>query len=92
MQPDGVYQGVLAVSRMPFVDVERIGITGHSMGGWSTNAAIKSDNAADEQLIAAALIHCNDPVVTDDSGNYANIYGTRDVGVIAVQYDEFFHQ
>ena len=29
----GVYQGALALSRMPFVDAERIGVTGHSMEG-----------------------------------------------------------
>lgn len=91
MAPDGVYQGVLALSRLPFVDVERIGITGHSMGGWSCNAAIRADNAAETQLISAVLIHCNDPIFTDDDGNYANLYGSRDVGVIAVEYDEFFH-
>ena len=90
--PDGVYQGVLAVSRLPYVDTSRIGVTGHSMGGWSTNAAIRTDNENETQLIAAALIHCNDPMVTDDAGNYANRYGSRDVGVIAAQYDEFFHQ
>ena len=33
LAPDGVYQGVLALSRMPFVDTSRIGVTGHSMGG-----------------------------------------------------------
>lgn len=89
-QPDGVYQGVLALSRLPYVDTERIGITGHSMGSWSCNAAVAADNAADTQLISAVLIHCNEPVYTDDNGNYANIYGSRDVGVISAVYDEFF--
>ena len=90
MAPDGVYQGVLAVSRMPFVDTEKIGITGHSMGSWSCNAAIATDNAADTQLISAVLIHCNEPTYTDDEGNYANVYGSREVGVISAVYDEFF--
>ncbi len=90
MQPDGVYQGVLALSRMPFVDTEKIGITGHSMGSWSCNAAIAADNAAETQLISAVLIHCNEPVYTDDDGNYTNIYGDRNAGVISAVYDEFF--
>ena len=96
LSPDGVYQGALALSRMPFVDKTRIGVTGHSMGSWSVNAAIQTDNAAveagvyDEPLIAAALIHCNDPLYTDDEGNFANPYGSRDVAVISAVYDEFF--
>lgn len=90
LAPNGVYEGVLALSRMPFVDTEKIGITGHSMGSWSCNAAIAADNAADTQLISAALIHCNDAVYTDNDGNYVNIYGSRPVGIISAVYDEFF--
>ena len=96
LSPDGVYQGVLALSRMPFVDTSRIGVTGHSMGSWSVNAAIQTDNAAveagayDKPLIAAALIHCNDPLYQDNGGNFANPYGNRDVAVISAVYDEFF--
>lgn len=90
LQPDGVYQGVLALSRLSFVDREKIGITGHSMGSWSCNAAVAADNAAETQLISAVLIHCNEPVYTDEEGNYANIYGQRNVGVISAVYDEFF--
>jgi len=90
LAPDGVYQGVLALSRMPFVDVSRIGVTGHSMGSWSVNAAVQADNENETPLIAAALIHCNDPLVADDAGNAANPYGSRDVGVISAVYDEFF--
>ncbi len=90
LAPSGVYNGVLAVSRMPFVDTSKIGITGHSMGSWSVHQAINADNAADKQLVAAALVHCNNPVVQDNEGNYVNIYGTRPVGVISAVYDEFF--
>ena len=54
---NGVYQGVLALSRMPFVDVERIGVTGHSMGGGSCNSAVTEDNASGNQLISAVLVH-----------------------------------
>ena len=90
LSPDGVYQGVLALSRMPFVDVSRIGVTGHSMGSWSVNAAVQADNLNETPLIAAALIHCNDPLYQDDAGNFANPYGSRDVAVISAVYDEFF--
>lgn len=90
LQPSGVYQGVLALSRMPFVDTKKIGITGHSMGSWSVNAAINQDNASDTHLIAAALVHCNDPIYVDGNGAYINAYGTRPTGVISAVYDEFF--
>ena len=89
---NGVDQGVLAVSRMPFVDVDRIGVTGHSMGGGSCNTAVAVDNERENPLISAVLIHCNDPTVKNSDGNYVNAYGNRNVGVIAVQYDEFFHK
>ena len=90
LAPDGVYQGVLALSRMPFVDTSRIGVTGHSMGSWSVNAAVQTDNLNETPLIASVLIHCNDPLYQDDAGNFANPYGSRDVGVISAVYDEFF--
>ncbi len=89
---NGVDQGVLAVSRMPFVDVDRIGVTGHSMGGGSCNTAVAVDNERENPLISAVLVHCNDPTVKNSDGNYVNAYGNRNVGVIAVQYDEFFHK
>ena len=90
LAPDGVYQGVLALSRMPFVDSSRIGVTGHSMGSWSVNAAVQADNMNETPLIASVLIHCNDPLYQDDEGNFANPYGSRDVAVISAVYDEFF--
>ena len=90
LAPDGVYQGVLALSRMPFVDSSRIGVTGHSMGSWSVNAAVQADNLNETPLIASVLIHCNDPLYQDDYGGYANPYGSRDVAVISAVYDEFF--
>ncbi|MBM6915997.1 alpha/beta hydrolase [Gemmiger formicilis] len=89
---DGVYQGALALRRMPFVDTNLIGITGHSMGGMSTNAAVASDNSSEEPFISAVLLNNADPTYTDADGNFANIYGSRDVGVVSAQYDEFFHQ
>lgn len=88
---DGVYQGVLALSRMPFVEVNRIGITGHSMGGGSCNSAVAEDNENGTNLISAVLLNCADATYKDTDGNFANIYGSRDVAILAAQYDEFFH-
>lgn len=88
---DGIYQGVLALSRMPFVDKSRIGVTGHSMGGSSCNRAVASDNAAGDGLISAVLLNCMDAVYTDENGSYVNVYGGRDVGMVSAVYDEFCH-
>ncbi len=100
-----VYQGVLELSRLPYVDIERIGVTGHSMGGMSGNLAVMEDDASGEPIISAVLLNCIDAMYTDSpntmgglatlaglDGNYANMYGSRDVGIIASRYDEFFQQ
>lgn len=99
-----VYQGALELSRLPYVDKTKIGVTGHSMGGMSSNNAVIADNESEEPIISAILLNCIDAmyVEADTMGglatamglgsNYTNNYGTRDVGIIACQYDEFFHQ
>lgn len=96
-----VYQGVLMVSRLPYVDTTRIGVTGHSMGGMSCNSAIMEDNAAEKQLISAILINSADATYVNSTdaglsdtteGEYANIYGSRDVGMISCVFDEFFNK
>ena len=99
-----VYQGVLEVSRLPYVDKTKIGVTGHSMGGMSSNWAVQADDASGEHLISAVLLNCQDAmyVEADTMGGlaslsgvgspYKNNYGSRDVGIIACKYDEFFHQ
>ena len=89
--PDGTYQAALALSRMPFVDKSRIGITGHSMGGMSCNLALMSDNMSDEPIISAILLNCADAIYTDNDNNYVNVYGNRDVAIVSAVYDEFFH-
>jgi dienelactone hydrolase len=88
----GVYDSVLLLNTLPYVDHSQIAVSGHSMGCMSSNAAIALDNAAPEQLIAAAyLVDCQ-PTVTDADGNFIDFYGARDVAVYADQYDEFFYR
>ncbi len=98
---NGVYQGVLALSRLPYVDTTRIGVTGHSMGGMSCNNAVVQDNENGTNLVHAVVLNSADAtyVQTTDtslsdeqSTNYGNIYGSRDVAIIACVYDEFFHK
>ena len=86
---NGVYQGALAVSRMPFVDIDKIGVTGHSMGGMSCNSAVAEDNASGNPIISAVLPNSAGATYKDADGNYANIYGSRDVGILYCEYDEF---
>lgn len=86
----GMYEAVKMLDSLSYVDSSRIGITGHSLGGMSSNVAVSIDNAMPQQLIAAVLLNCADATYTGEDGNYVDVYGSRDVGIIAAQYDEFF--
>ena len=85
-----VWQGVLFLADIGYVDTARIGVTGHSFGGFSSNFAVTMDNAAGTNLISAVLVNSMDPTYDSDSdGVFDNVYGGRDVGVVAGEYDEF---
>lgn len=87
----GMYQAVQMLAGLDMVDDTRIGITGHSLGGMSSNMAVNLDNAAETQLVAAVLLNSADATYRDaETEEWTDIYGSRDVGVLAVQYDEFF--
>ncbi len=86
----GTIEGVKYVATLPYVDKDRIGITGHSLGALNANIAVVEDNASETPLISSVLLNCNDAFYTDDDGNFINMYGARDVGIIAADYDEFF--
>jgi pimeloyl-ACP methyl ester carboxylesterase len=96
---NGVYEGAVILSRLPYVDKDRIGITGHSMGGMSCNVAVAADVAKGTNLISAVLLNSADATYTDGpppapgapaTGNFTNVYGSRSVGIISGVYDEFF--
>jgi dienelactone hydrolase len=87
----GMYDAVELMATLPYVDKARIGITGHSNGARAANLSVDDDNKAGRPLIAAVLLVANDPTYKNpDNNEYWNKYGSRDVGVIAAQYDEFF--
>ena len=85
----GMYESVKVLAKMPFVDAARIGITGHSLGGMSCNTAVQLDSYSPTPLIAAVLLNSADGTYTAD-GQFVNIYGSRDMGIVAGQYDEWF--
>ena len=86
---NGLYDGVKYVATLPYVDVTRIGVTGHSNGALACREAVLQD---EEGLIAAALLVSNDAVYYDEEGNFYNQFGSRDAAIVACQYDEFFHR
>ena len=86
---NGLYDGVKYLTTLPYVDTERIGVTGHSNGALACREAVLQDA---EGLIAAALLVSNDAVYYDEDGNFYNQFGSRDAAIVACQYDEFFHR
>ncbi len=84
-----VYEGALFLSHLDCVDKTKIGIEGHSAGGANSNLACTMDNENETRIIAAAFINSTEPTYKDGDGNWTNIYGGRDVGVVAGLYDEF---
>jgi hypothetical protein len=87
----GVYDAVYLAATLPYVDKNKIGATGHSFGGRSINWSMQYDNKLDNPLISAILLQAADATYIDsDTKQYFNDYGSRDVGIIAADYDEFF--
>lgn len=87
----GAYEAVKELATLPYVDTTKIGITGHSLGGMSINAAVAADDAAQTHLISAVLFTEADATYKDQAtGAYTDIFGSRDAGIIAGRYDEFF--
>jgi len=88
----GVYDAVELLAAIPYVDASRIGVTGHSNGARADNWAVGQDNAKEVPLIAAVLLVDNEAFYTDPANDdaYYNLYGSRDVGLVADKYDEFF--
>ncbi len=89
---NGMYDAVKMLVDLPYVDSEKVGVTGHSNGALASRVAVLFDNEAENPLISAAFLVSNDAVYTDADGNFVDVYGSRDVGIVACQYDEFFHR
>ena len=85
----GVDGAVQLVASLPYVDTSRIGITGHSSGGTAANMAVTIDNEREQPLIAA-LLHQAADWQDDTGGDHSGEYGSRSVGMIASEYDDFY--
>lgn len=85
----GVDGAVQMVASLPYVDTARIGVTGHSSGGTAANMAVALDNERETPLIACVLQQAGD-WQDDTGGDHSGDYGTRSVGIIASEYDDFY--
>lgn len=85
----GVDAAVQMIASFPYVDTTRIGVTGHSSGGTAANMAVALDNQRETPLIKCVLQQAGD-WQDDTGGDHSGDYGSRDVGIIASEYDDFY--
>lgn len=83
------YNALELLADLPYVDAERLGITGHSMGGKCCTAVTGWAEDGGSVDVAAMVIAGTDPTYQDEDENWINYYGSRDVCLIAARYDDF---
>lgn len=97
MNTNGLYQAAKYVYNLPYVDTSKIGITGHSMGGYTTAMTLMNDmyNPANQTakgtglgIISAGLMQGWSTYIA--SGDMLGM--DVDVGMLKAQDDEFFFQ
>lgn len=85
MATNGLYDSAKYLYNLDYVDKDKIGISGHSMGGYTTSAVLKADNAEKGGLgiISAGLIqsYASNPKAASDVS----------VGFLKSVDDEFFY-
>ncbi|WP_324668981.1 alpha/beta hydrolase family protein [Geochorda subterranea] len=79
----GAYDGLRFLASLPFVDAGRIGVEGHSMGGWSVLAAADRlpELVKTVVLVGSSSETLGAPRILPD--------GKFNVGVVFSRYDEF---
>ena len=79
------------VAKLPYVNPDQIGITGHSSGGRVGDMLCKQlEEEGSELQFASIILVDNDPYYKDSEGNYVNNYGSVNYGVVASRYDDWF--
>ncbi len=86
----GSYAVVRYAAALDYVDRSQIGVAGHSAGGHASNNCVILDDQAAEPLISAIYLVSSDPVFKDEEGNWANVYGDRDLGLYYTLYDHVY--
>lgn len=86
----GVYAAVKYMAGLDYVDTDRIGIAGHSMGGNATNMSVELDNMSENPLIDSVFLLSSNPTFKDRDKNWTNIYGDRSVGLFYSDYDHVY--
>ena len=86
----GIYSAVNYASKLDYVDLDQIGIVGHSMGGNATNMSVNLDNMSGNPVISAVYLIASNPTFKDFEGNWANVYGNRNVGLYYTYYDHVY--
>ena len=86
----GLYSAVKLIAGFDYVDVQQIGVAGHSMGGNALNISIFGDNFSPQPLISAAYLLSSDPMLRDFGGQPVEIYGNRSVGLFYSTFDHVY--
>lgn len=84
----GTYDAVKEVAGWPFVDTDQISLMGYSRGGKACGEALEMDNETLNVVKNIYLLY-SDPIYKNSEG-FTDVYGARNVAVIADLYDEFF--
>lgn len=82
MATSGMYDAVKYLYNLDYVDKTKIGISGHSMGGYTTASVLMQDAASGYNLVAAGLMQAWSTFISAG----ANV----DVGFLKAYDDEFF--
>lgn len=85
----GVDDAAVQLATLKYVDASKIGVTGHSSGGGAAVMAVALDNKRPTPLIAAVMLQAAD-WIDDEGEDHSGDFGSRSVGIIADQYDDFY--